>query len=172
MLLLDIQKMDFVEALTVLTASQHAVGIVKSYVQKQTLPLRLLAFTLLVALLLFGSLAFASHLLFVVQLLESKSVASLQPSSPLFASVQYCMQWLALAHVRALEPRLHLHEGLTPFHDKTTCGTWRRADNTQFLEGLARSVRTSHALGAQQPRAPLAFCHGPPGLQPRGLHSH
>ena len=66
------------------------------------------------------------------------------------------MQWLALAHVGALEPRPHLHEGLTPLHDKTARGTWRRADNTQLLEGLARSVRTTVTLVLQRAAATRA----------------
>ena len=36
-------------------------------------------------------------------------------------------------------------KGLTRFHDKTKHGTWRRTDNMQSLEGLARSVRTTVA---------------------------
>ena len=53
-------------------------------------------------------------------------------------------------------PGVTTMKGLTPSHDKTKHGTWRCADNMQFLEGLARSV---HSHSAQQPRATRA-CQG------------
>ena len=71
---------------------------------------------------------------------------------------------------RALDPRpppqcaypgVTTMKRLTPSHDKTKHGTWRCADNMQFLEGLARSVH-SHALApARNSHARLELARAP-----------